>query len=200
MFAVLLAISTSCASDAHPNDKSGQVIYLVTMGNTSTTFSKRAAVAIKAFYGIQVEYLGNANLPQKKCHVRNRHIAQNILTQLAVTDLENGDARDDKYLALTDQDIETEDQDDRGVIRKHWGVMGLGRVGGDVSVVSTFRLQGSRDRLIKVTLHEVGHMLNLPHCQSGVKECVMNDVKGKAAVIDNTKVYLCSDCKTEIKF
>jgi archaemetzincin len=62
-------------------------------------------------------------------------------------------------------------------------------------VVSTFRLGGRRDRLRKVSLHEIGHLLSLPHCQSGTASCLMQDARGRAATVDRTTETLCADCR-----
>ena len=200
LFLIALATLCGCSGNNPFWDNRPRVIYLNTMGQIPSVYAKRAAIEIEKFYGIKVEYQGRAQLPGKKCSVRNRYRAADILQVLTAANEANSNALNDKILALTDQDIETEDKNDQGQIKRHWGVMGLGKVGGDESVVSTFRLHGSRDRFTKVTLHEVGHMLNMDHCRSNLPACFMNDAKGKASVVDSARIYLCNGCKKSQKF
>ena len=62
-------------------------------------------------------------------------------------------------------------------------VFGLSKLGGNVSIVSTCRLKTEfyglppdrdllQDRLLKESVHEIGHNLNLQHCQNYA--CVMS--------------------------
>ena len=61
---------------------------------------------------------------------------------------------------------------------KNWGIFGLGSLSGKNCVVSTARFGNKHfDRLSKVSIHEVGHTLGIPHCNSDVN-CLMNDAKG----------------------
>jgi archaemetzincin len=87
---------------------------------------------------------------------------------------------------------------------KEYGIIGLGYRPGKTCVVSTFRIKKTTkekftDRLIKVTLHEVGHNLGLPHCTFD-KKCLMNDAKGKGSKIDKELLWMCDDCKNKIKY
>jgi archaemetzincin len=82
---------------------------------------------------------------------------------------------------------------------KEYGIIGLGYRPGTTCVVSTFRIKNTTkekftDRLIKVTLHEVGHNLGIPHCTFD-KKCLMNDANGTVKQIDQEKIWLCDNCK-----
>jgi archaemetzincin len=82
---------------------------------------------------------------------------------------------------------------------KEYGIIGLGYRPGTTCVVSTFRIKKTTkekftDRLIKVTLHEVGHNLGIPHCTFN-KKCLMNDANGTVKQIDQEKIWLCDNCK-----
>ncbi len=171
-----------------------KVVFLTTMGNIS---DKKAAIAeqeIEAFYGIDVKQIGKSRLPKSAyCSVRNRYVAVEILNDLKQKSIADHLKYNYKVLAITDQDIETEEG-------KHWGVMGLAFLGGDECVVSTFRLNGSEDRFRKVTLHETGHMLGIKHCTSGIPSCFMNDAKGKGATVDRARIYLCDKCRSTMSF
>ncbi|RAK70718.1 hypothetical protein DLM85_01405 [Hymenobacter edaphi] len=149
--------------------------------------------AIGAFYGRSVRLLPvQRHRPASLCPVRHRHRARLVLEQLQAL---LPDSTDGKILALTTRDVEIEE----GPRRPHWGVFGLANeLGGNAGVVSTFRLQGRADRLRKVSLHEIGHLLSLPHCRSGLATCVMQDARGRGATVDRTRARLCADCRARL--
>jgi archaemetzincin len=74
-----------------------------------------------------------------------------------------------------------------------WGVMGLGFCPGKSCIASSFRLKGTNklDKLVKVSLHELGHTQGLPHCP--VNKCIMQDAKRKDRW--NQKKGFCAKCK-----
>ena len=51
-------------------------------------------------------------------------------------------------------------------------------------------------RFKKVTIHEFGHNLGLPHCPN--KKCVMTAAAEKISTIDNENLALCKSCKNKI--
>ena len=51
-------------------------------------------------------------------------------------------------------------------------------------------------RLKKVSIHEFGHNLGLPHCPN--KRCVMTDAVENITTIDNANFDLCEKCKMKI--
>lgn len=175
-------------------DSRKKVVFLTTMGEISDKQAALAARELEAFYGIEVVLAGKNRLPEGAyCATRKRYVAVEILNHLRSKNIADRSEYNYKVLALTDKDIETEQG-------RHWGVMGLALLGGDECVVSTFRLQGSEDRLKKVTLHETGHMLGVNHCSSGTASCFMNDAKGKGATVDRARVFLCGKCRSKMKF
>ena len=74
-----------------------------------------------------------------------------------------------------------------------WGVMGLGFCPGNACVVSTFRLDKKNlaDQLFKVCIHELGHNMGLPHCET--KNCYMQDAEGGNPTDNETG--FCPNCK-----
>ncbi|WCM41997.1 matrixin family metalloprotease [Flavobacterium sp. CBA20B-1] len=115
----------------------------------------------------------------------------------------------DYVLGLTSQDISVTKKEASGNIKKpeykykDWGIMGLAYCPGESCVVSTFRINSKNkavyfDRLKKVTVHEFGHNLGLPHCPN--KKCVMTDAVESVKTIDNAELKLCSDCAGKINF
>jgi len=84
-----------------------------------------------------------------------------------------------------------------------WGIFGLGYRPGTTCVVSTYRLKKNvphdefLDRLIKTSLHEIGHNLGLDHCTNN-KRCLMNDAKGSAKCFKVERIWLCEKCRKTI--
>ncbi len=82
-----------------------------------------------------------------------------------------------------------------------WGIMGLAYCPGNSAVVSSFRIKSNNynlyfNRLKKVTIHEFGHNLGLPHCPN--KKCVMTDAVENIATIDHANLALCEACKSKM--
>ncbi len=113
----------------------------------------------------------------------------------------------DFVLGLCSQDISTTKKDKKGKMLQpaskyeDWGLFGLGYVPGPSCIVSSYRL-GSKpqlleSRLIKVSLHELGHNLGLPHCKSSPK-CVMRDAAETIRTVDQVDDELCVKCKSRI--
>jgi archaemetzincin len=76
-------------------------------------------------------------------------------------------------------------------------VFGEAQLGGRAAVVSLARLVGAdsavvRERLIKESIHELGHTFGLVHCASPT--CVMTRSPGLTAV-DRKGPRLCTDCR-----
>jgi archaemetzincin len=82
-----------------------------------------------------------------------------------------------------------------------WGIMGLAYCPRNSAVVSSFRIKSNNynlyfTRLKKVTIHELGHNLGLPHCPN--KKCVMTDAVENIATIDHANLALCKECNSKI--
>lgn len=109
----------------------------------------------------------------------------------------------DLILGITAQDISITKYDAYGAVKepigkyRDFGVFGLGYIGGPSCVVSTFRLGDGHspafyDRLMKITVHEVGHNRRLPHCPD--PHCVMRDAVERMSTIDAAGRTLCARC------
>jgi archaemetzincin len=55
------------------------------------------------------------------------------------------------------------------------------------------------DDMVKVVIHEIGHTLGIPHCETNIK-CLMNDAKGKGSQVKNELLWICNDCRKKIKY
>lgn len=138
---------------------------------------------IEGFYGIEIVGVNKVkSSPNLIEPIRNRYKADVVLSDMQDTFSDNG------LLILTSRDI---------AMRKNgnydWGILGYSFVGKEVGLVSTKRIK-SQDLLVKVTLHEFGHSLGLPHCTSS-QACLMKDAKGKGETIRKQGKRLCAACK-----
>ena len=142
-------------------------------------------------YGLKVETLPVKPLPKAAWYApRSRYRADILLDEL--TGNTPGTYR--IVIGLTAKDISvTKDQ------HEDWGIFGLGQLGGRTCVVSTFRLgaRGAdeaklRERLRKVAIHEVGHVMGLPHCPH--EGCVMRDAEASIATVDAETGTCCESC------
>jgi archaemetzincin len=86
-------------------------------------------------------------------------------------------------------------------------VFGEARQGGNLALVSLFRLKKNRDgskastarlleRAAKVALHETGHLFSLFHCMD--ERCLMH-FAGGVAQLDNTPLYFCRYCSVFLR-
>lgn len=142
-------------------------------------------------YGVTVATLPAEPLPQDAWYApRQRYRADKLLDHLA----DHRPAGNRIVIGITAKDISvTKDQ------HEDWGIFGLGQLDGSVCVVSTFRLgaRGAdeaklRERLRKVAIHEVGHVMGLEHCSGG--GCVMADAEGSIATVDVETGTFCPSC------
>jgi archaemetzincin len=79
-------------------------------------------------------------------------------------------------------------------------VLGESQLGGRMAVVSTYRLTdaGGRrklERLVKVSLHEMAHVLGLGHCWQ--PQCLMRSPRN-VAQLDELPMAFCDTCQYEI--
>lgn len=152
------------------------------------------ATALRRFYGLDVQVRPRLPLPKSAYYApRRRYRAEKLLDFLAAHLPADGD----RVLGLASVDISTT----KGPIHD-WGVLGLGAMGGESCVVSSFRARKksrdpahARERLAKVAVHEIGHTLGLPHCPT--VGCLMEDAQGKVATTDR-EYDLCPACRARV--
>lgn len=156
-------------------------------------------------YGMTVEVLKMRPLPKEAfVNIKSPRYRADVILKILRKEKPKSC---DFILALTEKDISTSKRNMFGRIlepkskNEDWGIFGLGYQPGDVSVVSTFRLGGTNQkvfigRLKKIVIHEIGHNLGLEHC--GAVSCVMRDAEGKLATVDKAASALCSECPKKI--
>ncbi len=154
-----------------------------------------AKKGLEEAYGWKVEILAARPLPEAAWYApRRRYRAEKLLLNL-------NQETDKNYLivlGITAKDISTTKEE-----HEDWGIFGLGEVAGRSCVVSTFRL-GARgadehqrnERLRKIVVHEVGHVIGLEHCPE--PGCVMQDAESSIATVDAETGKFCETCKSSL--
>lgn len=142
-------------------------------------------------YGFRVEVLEPRPLPKVAWYPpRRRWRADRLLDWMHAEVVDDHDECR-WFVGFTGSDVSTSKppHDD-------WGVLGLGELGGETAVVSSFRTHKklkpphtATRRTVKVVNHEIGHMMGLPH-QKG-DGCLMNDAEGTVLTTDQETGLLC---------
>jgi len=149
--------------------------------------------AIHAVFGVTVRV---DRQPDRPTHAfdpkRGQHSSTEILKWLVGRSLSGG-----RTLAVTDVDL---------FIPVLTFVYGEAQLGGDAAVVSTARLAASPEpdsdrtlfdsRVIKESVHEIGHTFGLIHCDSST--CVMARSVNLLEV-DAKHTALCADCEARYR-
>jgi archaemetzincin len=170
-------------------------IALLFFNNSDKAHQSYIAAEIEKFYNCQVTILPSTNLPRGAYFPpRNRYRADTIIAYLKRVK----PSAYKKVIGFTNQDVSV-----RKGSATDWGVFGLGYRPGPSCVVSSYRLRRNnpsqqllRERLTKVSLHELGHTMGVPHCTSGSESCFMRDAKGKLTTVDKTRKFMCATCRS----
>lgn len=163
-------------------------LYVQPLGSVQLASVGIVRQSIESFYGFDCVILPDKP-DDKSLYARSntRYDAEKILKRFASK----------KYtLVLTEKDIAYRKNDQQS----EWGIMGIGNMPGSTCVVSTYRLGSGtlfKQRLGKIAVHEVGHNMGLPHCNSKWI-CVMKDARGSIKIIDANKLILCFLCRNKL--
>ena len=161
---------------------------------------QQVSEALTSMLGAQVLILPNRPLPESAfIHVKTpRYRADSLLADLKRSKAPHVYC----VLGLSQKDISATKRGKDGQVKqpefkyRDWGVFGLGYMPGAACVVSTFRLPKGKPsymmRLKKISVHELGHNLGLPHCP--MEGCVMMDAAETIKTIDRVKLAFCEKC------
>jgi len=169
------------------------IIYIQPLGDVNNDYVIKVKSAIEDFYKTKCVVKGKIEFTDDiLAKSKTRYDADKILSKF--NSKEN-------QLFLTEKDIACKAEDRHS---NEWGIFGLGYRPGSTCIVSTFRLKKNVsdntviDRLIKISLHEVGHNLGLGHCTNN-ENCMMNDADGTITQVDREWVWLCYKCQNFLK-
>jgi len=169
-----------------------RVIRLVPLGDVEPELLDAVSKAITARVNATIEVAGREELPAEAFYKpRKRWRAEKLLEFL--------DARAAgawRVVGVTNAEISTTKGD---IV--DWGIAGLGTIGGPACVVSAqLYKKHSKTKAVMlrrfsdVAVHELGHTLGMPHCES--KGCVMADAKGNAIKsADHSTGEYCGPCR-----
>jgi archaemetzincin len=170
-------------------------VAIVPLGRVDRALLTEVAAHLRSRLGAQVTILPQRKIPDSAYYApRNRYRGDGLLDFLALS----SPMRFSQVIGITDKDISVTSGP-----TYDWGVMGVARLSARPGVVSTFRLKADspsstvlRARLDKVVLHELGHALGLPHCQT--PHCLMHDAEGSIRTVDSSTGDLCPVCASRL--
>lgn len=173
----------------HRPTEAANTIYLLPMGSSLTTKTlKTTATFLSAFYQLPVRAFQPLDIPKQALQRNKLQYDADWLMNYVERRLPK---RAFTCIILTDQDIYTD-----GLPY----VFGLAYADMRTCIVSTSRIcshegkpMGNIEmmRLFKLTAHEIGHTIGLPHCT--VPGCLM-DAQATLAELDASTFILCPHC------
>ena len=180
-------------------------VCLQPLGRYDRTLLDGAARGVRTLYGFPVQILEPLSFPASAWTApRSRWRADRVLDWLHTAhgptpEADVARARCDVLIGFTSEDISTTKEP-----YADWGVFGLGEIDGRTAAVSTHRLGGGRTpqtsrhrRTVKVTNHEIGHVLGVPHVRG--EGCLMNDAEGSVRTVDAETGLLCAPTRAFIE-
>jgi archaemetzincin len=164
---------------------------LVPLAPVDPKILEHLRAAITEFLSLPARILPVKPLPPQTHHVkRNQYHSTGLLEYLLSEDHDEAF----RVLGITTVDL---------YIPIFTFVFGEAKLDGKAAIISTFRPRGGAssiqppqpiflERLIKLSLHELGHTFNLPHCRR--EGCLMG-FAANLEILDQKKIELCEYCR-----
>lgn len=198
--ALMLLVLTTYA--CNKNTKVG----LQPLGNPDQSIVDSVRSSLSNAYGFEVYILPVQDLPEHAfINVKSpRYRADKLISYLRKHKADSLDF----VMGITDVDISTTKRGADGTVKdpaskyEDFGIFGLGYKPGASSIISSFRLKSAgRQKLLqrirKISVHELGHNLALPHCVHD-DHCVMRDAAESIKTVDGVGTTLCQHCAASI--
>jgi archaemetzincin len=193
-----LVVILAAGGTAHA-DESGYTVCVQPLGKYDKKLLAPLERGIESIMGFTVQRLDPRPMPEDAWYEpRKRWRADTILDWIR-SDVwpESGCGA---VIAFTSADISTTN----GEI-EDWGIFGLGEIDGVACVVSSKRLARKAkkkkliQRVVKVAIHELGHVIGMPHRDGVDPECMMNDAGGTIKTVDAERGLPCADERTFVE-
>jgi len=171
------------------------VVAVVPFADASTTAAKVIAAHVSGYLNLLANTLPPLEIPLDALdETRRQYNAATLIQTIEAIPFEGYF----KVIALFDVDL---------FIPLFTHVFGEARQNGRVALVSLFRLQTHMDgssppadrvleRVARIALHEMGHLLNLLHCDD--ERCLMHFC-GDVDRLDQTTFNFCRHCRTALR-
>lgn len=164
-------------------------IGVVSVGNIGTLIPKVVAANIQGILDVPVDIIGKIEVPEETFILDRRQYDAGLILKI----LEGLSSNHSCILGITGVDL---------CIPVFTYVFGEAQLGGRTAIVSTYRLQRGQlgeaisesifyERVVKVALHEIGHVFSLYHCEN--QNCLMK-FSSRLDVLDNLPVTFCDRC------
>jgi len=171
-------------------------IYVLPLGNVSLDFIEKLKSDLEKVFDFEIKLENKIEISDYAYNKeKNKYNGRIILNELSKVNFKNCE----KILAITDEDLFTEDLD---------YIFGQAESSGKVCLISIKRLDPEfykekpneslfYNRILKEAVHELGHTFSLKHCQN--KKCVMHFSNN----IENTDLKsknFCTKCEKLYKY
>lgn len=164
-------------------------IGVVSVGKIGTLIPRIVAASIQGILDVPIDIIGRIEIPEESFVLDRRQYDAGIMLKV----LEGISSDHACVVGLTNVDL---------CIPVFTYVFGEAQLGGRTAIVSTARLQRGEkgeiisenvfyERIVKVALHEIGHVFSLYHCEN--ENCLMR-FSSRLNILDNLPIIFCDRC------
>ncbi|MCX7823083.1 MAG: hypothetical protein N2260_06555 [Syntrophobacterales bacterium] len=164
-------------------------IGIVSVGKLGNLIPRVVAANIQGILDVPVSIIGEIEIPEETFILERRQYDAGLMLKI----LEEVSTNHFCILGVTYVDL---------CIPVFTYVFGEAQLGGRTAIVSTYRLQRGElgetisesvfyERVVKVALHEIGHVFSLYHCEN--EYCLMR-FSSKLGALDSLPILFCDRC------